>query len=369
MAVVILALVCSTAWAGEPNETPIHLEFEISPTPLIPYSASRPPSSPEVLWRPLASQKPAYAATIPVVGPTEFLPSVARGLGSDFLSFAEQWAGLSERQKAFLGAARVSLQNHSKLLLDRPDPNGPERLLLYAVTLEDAQKTAQAYFQYATRKFRRQVAGAEYQIRIATENIESAEKRIAEIEKQSEAARQAMEELQKTVPYRTESEAHAAIGELDRMLNAAQVEIAGIKACLTAIQGYQQERRAGPYKEVTTADGKTVRVLVQQGKTSPEATAKLDMMFIEESIALRGAQAREQMATRLREQANRFVDLKSTLANAPGEKKALTETLTSWKGNLSSWQGNLANTKQQQPQIPAKVVICPVLWADEPAQN
>jgi hypothetical protein len=153
-----------------------------------------------------------------------------------------------------------------------------------------------------------------------------------------------------------------AVSELDRMLNNAQIEVAGITAKIEAIQSYRQSR-------VVVQDAQGRAVPATQPVTPPETTAKLNAMFIEESIALRAAQAREQMATRLREQANRFIDLKSTLANAPGEKKALTETLETAQRSLSSWQDNLANTKQQQPQIPAKVVIYPVLWADEPAQN
>ena len=42
-------------------------------------------------------------------------------------------------------------------LVDRPDPNEPERVILYAVTLDDAKKMAQAYLQYAMMRFRGQV--------------------------------------------------------------------------------------------------------------------------------------------------------------------------------------------------------------------
>ncbi|MCX5643412.1 MAG: hypothetical protein NTZ17_01815 [Phycisphaerae bacterium] len=196
------------------------------------------------------------------------------------------------------------------------------------------------------------VVQAESAIRGATESIESTQKRMSEIEKLSETARKSLEEFQKTVPYRTESEAHAAIGELDRMLNAAQVEIAGIAAKTTAIQKYQGERLRKDHRPLPS-----------------EAVARLDMMFIEESIALRGAEARRQMATQLREEANRFVDLKSTIANAPGEKATLAQTLHRAQQSLAGGQGNLPALKQEEPKIPNKVVIYPVKWVDEPAQN
>ena len=273
-------------------------------------------------------------------------------------------AGLSEHQKAFLTATKDYFRLHWKP--QRVDPNGAQRLWVYAVTQEDARKMAQVYFQYATSVFRRQIATAEKEIRIATENMGSAQVRIAELEKQIETARQSLEELQKTVPYRTEGEAHEAIGELDRMLNTAQVEIAGIKARITAIQGYQHGVR---YQETKGAKGETVRVPVAQEKAGPEAAAKLDMLFIEESIALRGAQAREQMATHLREQANRFVDVKSTLATAPRDKEAQMRVLYNARQDISTWQGRLASFKEQEPKIPARIVIYPVQWVDEPSQN
>ena len=84
---------------------------------------------------------------------------------------------------------------------------------------------------------------------------------------------------------------------------------------------------------------------------------------------LQGAEARKQMATRLREQANRFVDLKSTLASAAGEKKTLAESLPAKQKDLATQQGYLESAKQHEPRIPGKVVIYRVKWADEATQN
>jgi len=361
---VIVALICSAAWAAEPNEPAIHLEFEISRTPLAPYSSTRRPYGSPTDWSAFANLKPAYAVDIVIVGPTYFLPFPNRATWSRFLGhYAMLYAGLSEGQKALLVIVEGLLsKGYPRPPRSHIDPNHPEHLLLYATTLEDARKMAVAYYQYATREFQERYAKAENWVRTCAEDAEKAQKRIAELEKRSETAQKEFLGFQKTVHYRTETEAQEAVSELDRMLNNAQIEVAGITAKIEAIQSYRQSR-------VVVQDAQGRAVPATQPVTPPETTAKLNAMFIEESIALRAAQAREQMATRLREQANRFIDLKSTLANAPGEKKALTETLETAQRSLSSWQDNLANTKQQQPKIPAKVVIYPVLWADEPAQN
>lgn len=270
------------------------------------------------------------------------------GLRGD--GYAERQGGLSEQQKAFLEETK-SVFNYptSNLVQRRPDPNGPECVLLYAMNLEDAKKMAQAYFQYARDEWWRGYARKlDREIRANREKIVHEEARTIEVDSLVEASQKSLDDLAKTVPYRTESEAHAAIGELGRMLNAAQVEIAGIKARITAIERYQERQR---------------------GATNQEAVPKLAMMFIEESIALQGAQAREQMATRLREQASRFGDLKSTLTSAAGEKRTLAESLEAHQKDLTNRQKELELTRQQEPKIPGKVIIYSVKWADEATPN
>jgi len=352
---VIVALLGSTAWTSGSNQPPIHLEFEISRTPLGPYSATQqryghPQRREDAdLWREFATLKPAYAVDITIVGPTDYLPFPNRIRWSSFQQdYAMRYADLSEGQKALLAITQALLpKGYPGPLRSHIDPNHPVHLRLYAMTVDDARKMAVAYYQYAMREFQREVMEAENQLATQRENMETAQKRLAELEKTSATARQALEELQKKVPYRDDSEAQAAIGELDRILTTARVEVAGITAKLEAIQAY---------RERPLAKGET-RV------TSPETTAKLDAMLVEESIALRGAQAREQMATRLREQANRFLELKAIVTNAPLEKKLLTEALETARRSLSSWQEALEERTQQKPQIPAKVVIHPVQWA------
>lgn len=365
MAILVLAFVSSGAWTAEPNEAPVPLVFEIGPvTPGPLRGPTRGPSFGS-WWQPFISHKAVYAAAVRVVGPTEFLPLPKTGWARDFLSFAQQHAGLSPRQKAFLDAARGVYENAGTTastglggrviilnpLIERSDPNGPERVLLYAVTQEDAQKMAQAYFQFARQAFRTRVGGFEQDIRRYREEIESTKKKIAETQERLETAQNAFLDFQRTVPYREDDEARQAIGELDRMLNAAQVEIAGITAKIKAIQAYRREQA------------------LRSAQIPQEGGARLDTMFVEESIALRGAEARKEMATKLREQANRFIDLKATLTNAPGEKKRLAETLDGAQRNLATYEGNLATTRLKEPKIPDKIVIYPIQWAGEAAPN
>lgn len=343
--VLVVTWLGAAAWAGEPNETPLHLEFEVSPTPRGPYSASKPIyRAPD--WRPFAAAQPAYAADIAIVGPTRFLPFPRRGMWETFIGeFAMGHAGLSDRQKALLTVVRRMAGSYPRGLGERIDPNQPEHLLLYAVSLEDARKMAQAYFQFAGTLFRQQIEREEGEIRQRSETVAWEEKRVREVDKLFETTQKSWDDLVKIVPYRAENEARDAIGELDRMLNAAQVDIAGIEAKIAALKDYR-------------------------GNANQDVKPKLDVMMVDELVTLRGAEARRQMATRLRTQANQFLDLKVELANVTGEKQALPKRLAAHRRELSDLQDRLKFfTKDEEPRIPGKVVIRPIQWADEPPAN
>lgn len=358
--VFVLVLACAAVWAGEPNEPPLPLVFETGPVTLGPLRGPKPSGLPWSVWEPFVFHKAVYAAAIRIVGPADFLSRPGTGKMGYFLAFAEQQAGLSARQKTFLEAARgaytrnfITRERPVTLnpLVDRPDPNEPERVILYAVTLDDAKKMAQAYFQDGMMSFRRQVEGGVEALRELTEKIAQEEKRLAELDQLTETTQKSLDTFAKTVAYRSEGEAQAAIGELDRMLNASQVEIAGITAKIEAIQAYRRERR-------------------QEGRSVPqEAEAKLNLMFIEESIALRGAEARKQMALQLREQAGRFVDLRSTLVRAAEEKQTLAKDLNTHREDLPRLRKLLEEVRQQEPQIPDKIVIYPIQWSEQAPGN
>ena len=159
---------------------------------------------------------------------------------------------------------------------------------------------AQAYYQLARTQFRDQVKWQEGDIRKRSELIARAEKRIPEVDKLAETTQKSWDDLMKTVPYRNEDEARNAIGELDRMLTTAQVDVAGIEAKIAALREYR-------------------------GNANQDMASKLDLMLVDELVALRGAEARRQMATRLRTQVNQFLHLKLELARHRREAVAPKE--------------------------------------------
>ena len=355
MTVLLVALIGPAVWAAEPNETPIRITFESGPKSIGPYSTARL----DTAWRPFVIRKPRFAAAIPLVGSTDFLPFPGRGTMHGFLGwdksegYAEQHAGLSDKQKAFLYATRQLFHDaRSPVVIDRPDPNGPQRLLLYTMTEEDARKMVRAYYEYALARFQEAVNGTQHAVREAPAQIAQEQQRLSSVEESIASTQKALDEIEKAAPYRTEEEARQAVAELDRLLNAAQVEIAGMTAKIEAIQAYRQQRAKETGQPISEA-----------------VAAKLDTMLVEEFVALRGAEGRRQMASRLRGQANRLLDLKSTLARGVAEKQAVAASLDKRQKRLEADKNYLASAKENKPVIPDKIVIYQVAWPRESTEN
>jgi len=340
---LVFVSICSLARGSEPNDASIQLAFEVSSTAHGPFSPQGIVLRFGPQWGRFANAKPCYAAAIPITGPTEFWPLFR---GRAFFSLVERQVSISEGQRALLKTLNNQVHGRSPLL-ERSDPNSPTLVWLYGVALEDAQKMAQAYCQGAVSNFRQQIDTLEGLSRKTEGQIAEAEKRLSELGMLAEASAKSLEELRKEVPYRMVDEAQAAIGELDRVRNAAQVEIAGIRARINAIQEYQRQERQGV----------------------PAVISKLGMMFIEESVALQGAAAREKMATHLREQASHFFDLECTLANTTQEKERLAEDINGHRNNLKVVMEQLNAARELQPQVPDKVVVYPVAWIGDDPNN
>ncbi len=346
--------------AGEPNDSTVSLRFEVRKTSLGPLDVRRSGLDYHVF----AARQPTYAAGIAFAGPTRYLASPGSGPMNDFLSFAlgetlgmmgtDAHHALSTAQKEFLRATRGLLDGDHlgsgpvpQWYRSPDEPNSPRRLLLYAMTLEDAKAMAEAYARFVMEKWRSDVDERRERIAELERSIATAEKEMGELEKAIESSEQALIPVKQKVPYRTEKEAMEAIAELDRMLNAAQVEIAGIQSKIKAIQ---EHLRTG---------------------TSPGAVqTRLQSMFVEESVALQGAEARKTMAMQLRTEANRFLDLKESLANAIEKKGALPAQMAKSRSETAKVRASLESIRPEKPQLAEHTIaIYPVEWIGASGDN
>jgi len=326
---LVAVFVCSSLAGTEPNDVNTPLTFEISSTEL--------PLSEFVQIRTNRQFSPwkgtvAYAAGIPYTGDV----AIPSGRTEPMKSFALR-QHISEEQQRFLKAMSVNVQGRGDDRFYTPpgDPNS-RQILLHAVSLEDAKKMAQAFVQYTRDHFNQQVADHQTYIKEATEKVTRMQQRISELTQSEENTRTTLDEAKKRVPYRSVQQALDAAAELDKLLNTAQVEIAGIEARLKAI------------KEVPS------------GQPTAVAT-RLQIMRVEESISLQAAEARRHMATELRKQADAYMDLMEALPRITSEKESLTAKLPDELKNLQRAKDDHPLLLQSEPKVVGnKVFIYPI---------
>lgn len=349
--IAILACGFPPVFANEPDEGGAALTFEMQSTALGALSSH------EVYRRggpgeqAFALARPAYAAGIPFKGPTRYLIRPGSAVAHQFATSASRDDRFSAAQKRLMGATHGLIDSQRRggpvpqMYRPHDDPNGPELLLLYAATLEDAKAMAEAYVEYLLKRYNSDVEEQKERIVEQERRIIEAEEYLREVENTLETSGPALEAHKKKVPYRTEEEAAEAIAELDRMLNAARVDIAGIKARLAAIQDHLRTGKS-PYDEAIKA--------------------KLQTMFVEQSIALEGAEARRAMATLLRTDANRFLDLHKSFTAATRNSPSARELPGHRRKELERLQRKLEALMMERPLIAeSKIAIYPVEWTGE----
>ena len=329
--VVTLLFAGSLSSAADPNAIATELTFENSAT--------------EVSWAGEGTPRPSYAAGITLYQPPDTGRARTRDSRQAFLNSyraGREDVSFSQKQEAFLRAMHPALAIYTargRITATDSQDDDPNyyHVVLYAVSAEDARKMAQAYMGFLRGQFDDKARTANRHVEQWLNRMAFLEKRVPELDETLETSRKRLDELMVTVLYRTEDEALAAIGELNKMINAARVDIAGVKAKLEAIQD------------------------PPAGKRTPEIASRLEAMFVEEAIALRAAEARKREATDLREQAAAYIDLNRTIKDATEEKKSLTADLRAAPARLEAQRAELVRVKEQEPKVlDNKVFIYPV---------
>jgi hypothetical protein len=332
---VILA--CSSQAGTEPNDANIPLTFEIGSTEL--------PLSGFVRERTAVRRSPwkgniAYAAGIAYTREVANPSGSSKAMGL-FKSYALR-QGISEEQQRFLDAMSINVQGRGDDRIYTPpgDPNS-RQILLHAVSLEDAKKIAQAFVQYTQDQFNREVADHQAHIQKTVETVAEMQQRLSDLAQSKETTGKALEEVKKQVPYRSVQQALDAAGELDKLLNTAQVEMAGIQATLKAVQD-----RMKPMASAGLA---------------LDMKERLEMMFMEQSILLKAAEARKRMATELRKQADTYMDLMEALPRITGERELLARSLADESRNLQKMQAAHPWLLEAEPKtVDNRVFIYPI---------
>jgi hypothetical protein len=316
VALLLPVMACGLVAAGESLPEPNSLVFENS--------------SEELRWatwgNEVPGKRPTYVAVMPLNESRCFESRLPR-MGPAYFGNCLRDYHVSDEQREFLqpflaGPVGRPPDPSSRVTIDE-GPATPRQVLIYAVSLDDAQKTARAYLAYANAQYSSAAEEKKRYIQQNSETVQNGNRRLAELEETHKKNSAEFEELKTKITYRDMRQAGEVMSDLDRAILGCTIEITGIRTKLEWITNYLHG---------------------DKGLSLPEsARPRLDSMFIEESIALKAAEARLKAATDLRTQTQRYADLTVALWQVPAEKEKLADQVRQAGESVGRAQKELAD--------------------------
>jgi quinol monooxygenase YgiN len=306
-----LVCICIPALGQEANEAETKLEFETS---------EEEQQWVDDLGRGKGSIEPTHVAVFSIVDrkrlPTIHWHEIANSLTGK---------SMSRQQRNFLntGLARNIYKEEGNL-----------NFRWYAVSEDDAKKTAQAFLEVWTNRANARMQRLigeqqEFQARKA-----EAQKQVPEKQAQAQSTEANLNRVKGIVHYLSVGEAEGTIRDLNKTLNILDIEIAGINAKLETIEMYQARGKLEGYHV-----GRTYEVLTK--------------MTTEQVIELKGAEARKKTATEIRRQAESFYNLSIQQGNLQQQLERLKKELSHCEDVLHTIEERLANPEPEM--VPPKV--------------
>jgi hypothetical protein len=335
--IIVLISVCTSGLlkGAEPNEAKTELKFEIDNNKSNLWLSRRPDKQGQ------GPIKPTHVAILHIRRPHMNMPT-----GPGILEMLKTSAGqsLSQQQRKFLTASDAitwwgteEIKNHITVFI-------------YAVSVEDAKKTVQAYLEVPTKKANARIQEYEKYIKDRNEEIIKIKKTLPEKQKQADEMEPKYMEIKKTRYFSlSDDEAYEkgkeTMLEMDKMLDILEIDLAGIKEKLRSIEQYRSTRR------------------LPDKRLSDEVVDKLDQMLVEQMIELKSAEAREQAAIKIRDRDKAFVDLFIQRRNLKGEVYNLQANLEDSEKRVQEMEERLTNPTPNllPPEVyQNKVTIYPV---------
>jgi len=290
--------------------------------------------------------KPTHVAVLSIRRPNE----LSRG-HEEIRQILNTSAGrsLSEQQRKFLSASSAltwlgedRIRNH-------------DMVFLYAVSQEDAKKTVQAYLEIPTNKVKARMQKYKEYIKDKKQEIIEIKKVLPEKQKQADEMQLKFIEIKNTRYFPLSDndayeKAKETILDMYKMLDILEIELAGIREKMSIINEYRktpQDRQA----------------IMRRNKLPEGMLAKLEQMFIEQTIELKSAEARKQAAIKIRGRDKAFIDMFNEWNNLSDEVYKLKANLESAEKNVQRIEEILTNPTPNllPPEIyQNKVTIYPV---------
>ena len=307
------------------------------------------------LWRRVGNNipgrgpiKPSHVATFHIQRPHGHLPNSHE----EILQILKTSIGkkLSQKQVMFLKTSDVltwwgikEIQNH-------------DTVFLYTVSEEDAKKMVQAYLEVPTKRANEKVYEHEKYLKEQKERIIEIKKILPEKQKQADEMQPKYMEIKKTRYFSLSDDeayekAKETMLEMDKMLDVLEIELAGIREKMSVINEYRK----------TPQD---TQAIVRRKRLPEGMLVKLEQMFVEQTIELKSAEAREKAAIKIRNRDKAFVDLYIEWKNLSGEVHNLKTNIKNSKRRLQEIEERLNNPEWDMlpPTLyQNKVTIYPVL--------
>jgi len=292
--------------------------------------------------------KPTHVAIFHIRRPHVDMPSDYPGILQILKTSAGQ--SLSQQQQKFLTVSDTitwrgieEIKNH-------------DTVLIYAVSEEDAKKMVQAYLEIPTNEANATIQEYKTYIKDRKQEINEIKKILPEKQKQADEMEPKYMEIKKSRYFSLSDDeayekAKETMLEMDKMLDVIAIELAGIREKMSVINEYRK----------TPQD---MQAIERRRKLPEGMLVKLEQMFVEQTIELKSAEAREKAAIKIRDRDKAFVDLFIQWKNLNGEVHNLRANLKNAEKQVQELEERITNPEpfMLPPEIyQNKVTIYPVL--------
>ena len=201
---------------------------------------------------------------------------------------------------------------------------------LYGVSEDDTKKMVNAFIEILANRANKEMQHFLSLQQKYQKEIAEIKKKLPEKQKQSKAAESKYKEIKNAryFPHdgaETYKKAKETMFQMDKMLDTLEIEFAGIREKLEALDSYRRTKRL-PTKEF-----------------SDETVDKLDQMFVEQMVELRGVEARKKAALRIRNREKTFLYFFSQWSNLDSEVNRLKHDLEISENSLRDVEKILAD--------------------------
>jgi len=332
--VVILILSCflMPVFAAEQNTPESELKFENNiETMKWDIAIGRTGAGSPKLFRNPGEMKPSYVAKVLLHEDYPKYTSASNVMGRILASSISK--KFSQQQHKFL-------ETELAIRVDNP-----ERIpfyystWLYATSQEDARLMVQAYIDGLNMLVDERLDDYTKRISEFRQELEKAQKELPEKQKQLEEVNlQYTKVKNSTHQFYSDVEAaemaKSSIFEMDKALNELDIELAGLNERLRAIEEFRKNK-----------------------PSNSDMYAKLDEMFIELTIELRGLEARREITRRIHSREQEFLSSYNTRNTLRNEVGGLNASIDITRENIETLTNDLNENRKRPSLQPPKVYM------------